>query len=268
MDDMPASGWSRTWNAAGEVTDSAAGATAIATGHKTANGMVSMDLQLNELPTILEAAQARGKAVGLITTTQLTDATPAAFAAHASSRGLSDEIAEQMTNADVDLMFGGGEDKFLPASETGCYSSGGDRQDTRNVITEAQALGYTYLCQPSSVQQLEPATATPVLGLFADGLMLRPPAPSLELMTGKAIDILSRDPDGFFLMVEGGLIDKAGHGHDARNAIQDVLELDNAVAVAKEFAATVPDTLIIVAADHDTGGMDVLPLGSGASDVA
>lgn len=265
MDEMPASGWSRTRSAGGGETDSAAGATAIATGTKTTNGAVSVDPQVNAVTTILEVARSRGKAVGLVTTTQLTDATPAAFAAHAPSRGLSDEIAAQMIQAGVDVLLGGGEDKFLPSTESGCYPAAGERQDRRNLIAEAQAIGYRYLCRPASLAQVDPAATPRLLGLFADGLVARPPdGPSLAEMTRLAMAILSADPQGFFLMVEGGLIDKAGHGHHGANSIQDTIALDEAVAVAREFAAGAPETLIIVAADHDTGGLDLHPTATGA----
>jgi len=257
MDAMSASGWSRTLNASGETTDSAAGATAIATGYKTDNGMVGMDPAGNDLTTILETARAQGKAVGLVTTTQITDATPAAFAASAAQRSDSDLIALQLLDAGIDLLLGGGENRFLPPTETGVHPDPGVRGDARNLIAEATANGYLHLADAAGLALIDPAARPRLLGLFADELMARPASPTLAAMTQKAIDILAQDPDGFFLMVEGGLIDKAGHAHDAVSVIADTIALDEAVAVGQSFALTEPETLIIVTADHDTGGMEL-----------
>lgn len=265
MDAMPFSGWSRTSSADGAITDSAAAATALATGVKTDNGMVAVDPQGKPLKTILEWARARGKAVGLVTTTQIADATPASFAAHVQDRSQKTEIARQMLAARVDVLLGGGEDDFLPATAAGCYPQPGRRSDGRNLIAEATASGYTYVCSLSALAVVDRASTTQLLGLFADEGMVRPFSPSLVQMTQKAIDILSRDPDGFFLMVEGGQIDWASHGNDATSAIDDTVGLDEAVAAAKAYAATAGDTLIVVTADHETGGMSVSLTPTGAT---
>ncbi|HEY63103.1 MAG TPA: alkaline phosphatase [Caldilineae bacterium] len=257
MDAMPFSGWSCTASANSAVTDSAAAATALATGVKTNNGMIAVDPAGRPLTTILERAQTRGKAVGLVTTTQVTHATPAAFAAHVRSRKEMLEIARQMIAAGVDVLLGGGEDEFLPTTMSGCYPQPGERSDGRNLIAEAVAVGYTYVCDADALAAVDPTSTSRLLGLFADEGMVRPFSPSLAEMTRKAIEILSQDPDGFFLMVEGGQIDWASHANDAANAIADVIGLDEAVSVALAHAATAPDTLIIVTADHETGGMRV-----------
>ncbi len=257
MDNMPVSGWARTASANSAVTDSAAAATAIATGVKTDNGKIAMDPSGQPLETILEQAKARGMAVGLVTTTQIAHATPAAFAAHVISRGNMVEIARQMIALGVDVLLGGGEDEFLPTTVTGCYPEPGERTDGRNLIAEAIAAGYTYVCNEADLAAVNPAATTRLLGLFADEGMVRPFSPPLHQMTRKAIEILSRDPDGFFLMVEGGQIDWASHANDATNAITDTIGLDWSVAVAQAYAASTSDVLIIVTADHETGGMQV-----------
>jgi alkaline phosphatase len=216
-----------------------------------------MDAEFHPVTTILEQAQERGMAVGLITTTQITHATPAAFATHVSSRKSKPEIARQMLNKGVDVMLGGGENDFLPKTENGCFPKAGKRTDGRNLIREAVADGYTYLCDPSTFESFKPTASAKLLGLFADKGLTRPFAPTLAEMAQKAIDILSQDPDGFFLMIEGGQIDWASHDNDAAAAISSVIGFDRTVKVAKDFALANQDTLVIVTADHETGGMKV-----------
>jgi alkaline phosphatase len=256
MDAMPVSGWSRTGSADSAITDSAAAGTALATGVKTNNRLISMDPYSNTLATILEHAQARGMAVGLVTTVQMAHATPAVFASHVPKRSMMTEIASQMMERQVDVLLGGGEDEFLPSAETGCYPQAGERTDGRNLVDEAVAVGYTYVCTPTAFAAV-PTTTTRLLGLFADEGMTRPFSPTLAQMTQKSIDILSQDPEGFFLMVEGGQIDWACHANDAANAITDTIDFDAAVAVAQTYAATNPNALVIVTGDHETGGMSV-----------
>jgi alkaline phosphatase len=257
MDSMPAAGWSQTASLNNPITDSAAGATALATGYRTNNGFISVDSDLKPLTTILERAQSLGWSVGLVTTTQISHATPAAFSAHVPDRNQMTEIARQMLAAQVDVLLGGGEDEFLPADAVGCYAEPGERTDGRDLIAEAVAAGYVYVCDGSAFAAVDPVSTSQLLGLFADEGMIRPFSPTLAEMTEKAIQILSKDPDGFFLMVEGGQIDWAGHANDAQNVIGDVLSLDEAVVVAQGYAASNPDTLVIVTADHETGGMSV-----------
>ncbi|MFV2045073.1 MAG: alkaline phosphatase [Anaerolineales bacterium] len=257
METLSVSGWSSTASADSGITDSAAAGTAIATGVKTNNGRIAVDPLANELTTILELAKARGMSVGLVTTTQMAHATPAAFAAHVPDRNKMTEIAAQMLGTGVDVLLGSGEDEFLPSTESGCYPEPGERTDGRNLISEAATAGYTYVCDETGLNTVDPNSTTRLLGLFADEGMSRPFAPDLAAMTQKAIDILSRDPDGFFLMVEGGQIDWAGHINDAANAIGDTIDSDAAVAIGEAFASSNSDVLIIVTADHETGGMDV-----------
>ena len=264
MDSLPVQGMARTNNAYGQLTDSAASGTALATGIKTSNGRIGTDIKGETLISILEMAQERGMAVGLVTTTQIAHATPASFAAHVSSRDNQIEISSQLLLARVDVLLGGGEDDFLPISTEGCHSSAGVRQDNRNLITEAAAAGYTTICSAGEFQSLDPTT-TRLLGLFAEDGMLRPYAPSLAQMTELAIDILSQNPNGFFLMIEGGQIDWASHGWDAENAINDTVGFDEAVKAALSYAENDTQTLLIVTADHETGGMQLELLPEGLS---
>ncbi len=267
MDEMEAAGQLRTSSAGSSLTDSAAAATAMATGYKTTNGVIGLDPDLNFLPTILEDALREGKSTGLVTTTQITHATPAAFAAHVEHRSLMTEIARQIVSAGVNVLLGGGEDYFFPSSETGCFPGSGKRDDNRNLIDEAVAVGgYDYVCDEASFDSADPAGTDRLIGLFADEGMPRPFSPSLAQMTRKAINILRKNENGFFLMVEGGQIDWASHRNDAANAIGDTVGLDEAVAVAKDMLSNTGDTLIIVTADHETGGMSVSLSSSGLAD--
>jgi alkaline phosphatase len=196
----------------------------------------------------------------------MTQATPASFAAHVPDRSMMTEIASQMVlTTEVDVLLGGGEDEFLPDTAIGCFGLGG-RGDDQNLISEATAAGYTYVCDATAFATVVPTSTTRLLGLFADEGMPRPFSPSLAEMTQKAIDILSQDPDGFFLMVEGGQIDWASHDNDAANVISDTVGLDEAIAVAQAYASTISNTLIIVTADHETGGMSADLISSGLPD--
>lgn len=265
MDALPYSGWSRTASALGGVTDSAAGGTALATGRKTLDGVVGMDPLLTPLPTILEYAQRRGMAVGLATTTQMAHATPATFAAHVPLRSQVEDIARQMLERRVNVLLGGGENDFLPPPAAGCFPDPGVRSDGRHLIDEARQAGYRYTCAAADLHTL-PAGQTHLLGLFGDAGMTRPHSPTLALMTQAALTVLSQDPEGFFLMVEGGQIDWAAHANDAENVISDTLAFDDAITVAQAFAREHPPTLLIVTADHETGGMAVSLAPTGAAD--
>lgn len=265
MDDMPINGSLQTYSADNLITDSAAAATAMASGVKTNNGVIGLDENLSFVYTILEDAKTKGKLVGLVTTTHINHATPAAFASHIDDRSLMKEIAVQMLVSGIDVLLGGGEDDFLPTSYSGCYPEQGERTDGRNLINEATSIGYLYVCDQISFDRIDPVSTYQLLGLFADEGMTRPFSPSLANMTRKAINILSNNSDGFFLMVEGGQIDWASHSNDAANAISDTLAFDDAVEVAKQFASITNDTLIIVTADHETGGMVISSSPSGLS---
>ncbi|RQW18954.1 alkaline phosphatase [Bacillus sp. C1-1] len=238
------------------ITDSAAAGTALATGHKTDNGVIGLGPNGESFPTILDIAKENGKRTGLVATSTITHATPAAFAAKVESRGSYTEIAKQMMeNENVDLLFGGGRTEFLPESE------GGIRDDDRNLVTYAEESGYTYLETRRQLMQWE-GEGDKVLGLFAEealepSLNQRTDEPSLAEMTNTAIDFLSKDEEGFFLMVEGSQIDWAGHDNDPLYAMTDTEAFEEAVKIAVDYADTHEDTLVVMVGDHDTGGMAV-----------
>ncbi|VAW67360.1 Alkaline phosphatase [hydrothermal vent metagenome] len=257
MDRLAVKGQVRTSAFNGVLTDSAAAATAMATGQKTANGVIGLSPQLNHLENIIQAAQSRGKATGLVTTTQITHATPAAFVAHTGSRKNMSEIARQIGSSEVDVLMGGGEIYFLPDGDKGCFEKKGVRKDKLNLIKMLQSSGYTYVCNQAALEKLNARSPQRLLGLFAPEDLKRPFSPELALMTRKSIELLSQNPNGFFLMVEGGQIDWASHGNESENVMQSLQGFDQAVEIAWDFVSSRDDTLLIVTADHETGGLQV-----------
>ena len=255
MDSLPVRGWAHTASANNEVTDSAAAATAMATGVQTNNGMLGMDPQGNPLTTILEMAEARGMATGLVSTVQLAHATPAAFAVHVEDRDQLPEIADLMAAQEIDVLLGGGEDDFMRWTDSGCYPGIGNQPNDNDLAAEMIGRGYTYICTQDQLLGLNTAVERQVLGLFGGDEIEAPFQPTLAEMTQTALEILSQDPDGFFLMVEAGQIDWAAHGNQAEETMQFTIDLDTAVTMALIFTLEHPNTLLIVAADHETGGM-------------
>ena len=274
MDSMPVAGRSETSPLDPEafVTDSAAGGTAIATGVKTFNGAVGIDADENPVPSVLERAGQAGKATGLVTDSQVTDATPASFGAHIADRDKQSEIARQyIEESKPDVILGGGEDYWYPEGEPGAYPDEPKVDpEEKSIGTEgdltrkAQEEGYEYVTDAAG---LRAASGPRLLGLFANEEMFQQapegegavydPAVPLPEMTQKAIDILSQDPDGFFLMVEEEGIDEMAHQSNAGLVIKAGRQLDEAVKVGQSFAESDPDTLVIVTADHETGSLAI-----------
>jgi len=271
----------RTYSADSLVTESAASASAILTGRRTLNGALGVNdtvvrddcasLAVARVPTLAELAKQSGRATGVVSTAAITDATPASLYAHSPSRhwqidadlppgaaaaGCID-IARQMLDGpkalQLDVMLGGGLSAFTP--EDGA----GRRLDGRDLTADWRKAGGVYVETASALAAVPKGTKR-LLGLFAPGNMMRETTrklleadvPRLVDMTVKAIEVLSQDRDGYFLMVEGGLIDKAHHQNLAHEALNETVELSHAVAAA--VAMTDPaETLIIVTADHSHG---------------
>ncbi len=227
-----------TYSASNYVTDSAASATALATGYKTNNRAISMSPEGENLITVVEVAETLGMSTGVVTNTRVTHATPASFMAHISNRDMEYEIAGQILETEVDVILGGGSSYFTSLNPVGA--------------------GYTIVETSEELMNLESGK---ILGLFTTSYMSyeseRDPdiEPSLAEMTEKSIELLSSDPDGFFLMIEGGRIDHASHDNDFEGTMSEVYAFDLAVKEALMFAARRNDTLVIVTADHETGGL-------------
>jgi len=255
------------------VTDSAAGASAWATGVKTYNGAVSVDVDGNPLPTIGAEAQQAGLATGLVTTAQVTDATPAAFFSNAVDRSAQDDIARQYLEVTrPQVVLGGGEDWWLPAGDEGTYEPRtGDEEDPEvsrstqgDLVAQAEGLGYEYV---STAEELAAAEGDQLLGLFANEEMfqMRPegegdvydPVVPLADMASKALDVLSQDEDGFFLLIEEEGVDEMAHDNNGTLMLEAMRSLDAAVEVARAYVAEHPDTLLIVTGDHETGGLTI-----------
>jgi alkaline phosphatase len=234
------------------VTDSAAGATAYAAGVRTYNAGISVDPEHRALGTLLEAAEARGMATGLVATSRITHATPAAFAAHVDSRTSENEIAAQMMAQGIEVVLGGGRRHFVPRA------SGGRRDDGRDLVAEARDGGAEVVSDRAG---LAAVARPPVLGLFAEDHMRYAldadtlAKPSLAEMTRRALALLARDPDGFLLVVEGSRIDHAAHSNWPAATARETLEHDAAVAEALGFARRDGGTLVVSVADHETGGL-------------
>jgi len=250
LDKMPVIGLVRTSSANALITDSAAAGTALACGVKTNNEIIAMTPDGKKVRTIMEAAMARGLAGGIVVTSSVTDATPACFGSHAPSRWQESRIAEELLQNRIDLLLGGGYGNFIP-----CSRKESSRDDERDLIREAQDAGYT-VCRTKD--EMAAAPDGKILGLFADeDMKTEPPEPSLVEMTVEALRRLGNRKPGFFLMVEGSQIDKRAHDNDLEGTLDQTLKFDEAVGTALDFAKKDGHTLVVVTADHETGGLSL-----------
>jgi len=255
------------------VVDSACSATQLAAGVDSSSEMIGLDSMGNPVETILEKASRAGLSTGLVSDTRVTHATPAGFAAHVRHRSLENEIAAQMIESPADVLLSGGWRHFFPANpDASAFPKeirdrlpkelSSKRKDSRNLILEARDKGFDTVFTRAQLLQ---STSPRILGLFSESGMPdaietrihktdpRREYPTLAEMTTKALSVLSQDNDGFFLMVEGGQIDWAEHANDAGTLVHQMLEFDDAIGVAMQFAQSHPDTLVVVTADHETG---------------
>ncbi|HKL66778.1 MAG TPA: alkaline phosphatase [Bacteroidales bacterium] len=238
-------GFQKTYSYDDYTTDSAASGTAIATGEKTRNGMIGMSPDSVKVKSILEISEDEGKSTGLISTSSITHATPASFIAHQVSRGMYEAIAADFLSTDIELVIGGGKNNFT------------EREDGRNLLEDFEKKGY------SVYDNLEEALACDndkMIALTAAGHNPRYSEGRGDMLpeaTAKALEILGRDPEGFFLMVEGSQIDWGGHANDIDYIIEETLDFDRAVGKALEFAENNGETLVVVTADHECGGLTV-----------
>lgn len=248
LEKFPVVGLHKSYSASDLVTDSAAGATAFSSGVKTYNNAIGVDVDTVPLKLITEIAHEKGWATGLVTTTTIVHATPASFAAHESNRVYYENIAEDLAVSEVDLMIGGGQKYF-------------DRRnkDDRNLLREMRGRGYrteSYFYNDLDIIPI--GEKDKLLYLTADDspLGVQEGRDYLPFATKFATVFLdSRSTKGFFLMVEGGQIDWAGHSNSGSRVVAEVLDFNKAIESALRFAAKDKETLVIVTADHETGGL-------------
>ena len=259
FESLPQTALVTTYSASNPVTDSAAAATAFAAGVKTTNKYIGVDPQGQPVRSLAERAKAAGWEIGLVTSTTVTHATPAAFYAHVQDRyAEGDRIGEQLLEMAPEVVLGGGYADLIPGKE------GGKRADDRNLVKEAEAAGYTVLrfgdALPSPLPQR-------TLGLFGESYLTyvlddrRLPeeyrSPSLRSLAESALERLDQGGKPYFLMIEGGRIDHAGHDFDAAGIAYETQAFDDAIAAVLEYQRKHPDVLVIVTADHATGGLAI-----------
>ncbi len=237
-------GFMQTQSADDYITDSAAAGTAIATGVRVNNGVIAIDQDGKVLKSILYISEDNNKATGLVSTSAITHATPASFVANQPDRGMYEDIAGDFLDSGIDLFIGGGKEHFT------------SREDGRNLLEELSQNNYrvfSSLEEAASVKTGPMAILTAAIHneVYPERGNLLPDA------TQKAIEVLQSNKEGFFLMVEGSQIDWGGHANNTTYIVHETLDFDRAVGKALTFAANNKETLVIVTADHETGGMSI-----------
>ncbi len=242
LDNFKQIGFSKTQSTNNYITDSAAGGTALSTGQKTYNGAIGVNTDTVAIKTILEMAEEKGLATGLVSTSAITHATPASYIAHQGSRGSYEDIAADFLKTDIDVFIGGGYKHFAV------------RKDGRDLTKDLEANGYQVLRDMNDIAKVKSGK---LAGLTADehNEVYPKRKMSLPLSTQTALNILDQNKKGFFIMIEGSQIDWGGHANNTIYVVNEVLDFDQTIGKALEFAANDGETLIIVTADHETGGM-------------
>lgn len=244
LDNFNVTGLIRTWSANRLVTDSAAAGTALATGHKTNNGMVGVTPDGTPVKSLAEEAMEKGKKAGTAVTCRINDATPAAFFSHSESRNNQEDIVAQFAESGIDFLAGGGIRYWQ------------NRKDGRDIVEEVKAKGYAFATTKEEMMAVQEG---PMIALMADQELdySLDRGDILPSAVAKAIELMD-NKKGFFLMVEGSMIDDGGHSNKAGITMEEIFDFDRAVGVALEWAAKDGETLVIVTADHATGGMTLL----------
>lgn len=277
MDRLPASGFLDTISLGpGAVTDSAAGATAWAIGRKTINGYTGLGPDKKRVPTLLDIAKAEGKTTALINDHDVTNATLASFGGPVINRDWKSTIAaKEIHNNKVDILMGGNEAYWYPKGNPGKIPNKVPDEDRSvgrkgNLVRKAIDQGYQYAWNRKTVAQL---TGPRVLALVQDSAKRRweelkgykfkkdPHYVPVVDMVRKALDIADNNPNGFFFAMESDDLDSAGHEHDVRNVIQSGHTINQVVNAVQQYRQTNPNVLLIVLADHETGGMTIEPIG-------
>ncbi len=240
-------GLCKTYSADNRVTDSAAAGTALSTGVKTYNGAIGVDTDKKPLKNLTEYAREKGLATGVVVTKDITDATPAAFLAHQPNRGMAEEIAMDIAASGADVLIGGGRKNFE------------SRKDGVDLSAQLREKGYTVAYTLDEVRAVEKGKLAAQLAPGHMPKMSQDRGTFLPLATAQALKILqANNPKGFFLMVEGSQIDSGGHANDAEYTALESIDFCHAVQVAFDFADKNPGTLVVVTADHETGGLTLI----------
>jgi alkaline phosphatase len=259
----------RTHSAESAITDSAPAGTALATGNKSNDKVVGLlpkvvhtpgvdpidpEDALNPVANVLEGAQLKGKATGIISTSEIQHATPAAFSAHATHRSNYQDIAEQQVYQEIDVVLGGGKESLAPGTTRNA------RVDGENLLDVINENGYDFVqtrdeLLNSSSDKIWGSFAPSALAYDLDRQATNNNEPSIADMTKKAINTLSKDEDGFFLFVEGSKPDWAAHANDTIGIVSDVLAFDDAVKEALDFAKKDGNTMVIAVSDHGNSGI-------------
>ncbi len=247
MQQLPVFGRCHTVSHGSNVTDSAASATAMATGSKTKNGRLGVDLDKRRLASVAELARQQGRTVGIITSDAIVGATPGGFYAHVNSRGYYSQVAEFAAASGFEILIGNANGRvwFVPGDK------GGKRSDTRNVLVEMEAAGYAVIENQEAFEQVP--TDRRVLGFMAKGTLDNETC--LGCLTETALTRLARNDKGFFMMVECTITDGGGHSNNPELTVRGTLQVDWAVHSAVEYARKHGDTLVVVTADHETGAL-------------
>lgn len=233
------------------ITDSGAGATAYSSAIRTYNLSIGVDTTGKPMQTLLEFAKSINLSTGIIATKAITDATPAAFYAHVTQRSKQTEIAEFLLNKKVDIAIGGGRNYFLPTELKG------DRKDNKNIVDSLKARGYK---TPFTYEELKQTNSKDkIIALLDKKHFVKAPERSFSLgdLTGILIDRLKLNKNGFFAMVEGSQIDSGEHDNDLPYTIGELRDFNEAVKAALDFAEKDKHTLVVVVADHETGGLSI-----------
>lgn len=238
-------GFSLTQSASHFITDSGAGGTALATGVRTFNGAIGVDIDSIPIQNIREKAEAKGCATGVVSTSAITHATPASFVAHEPDRDWYEEIASDFLKTNIDVFIGGGLNNF------------NDRKDSVDLTLELKNKGFQIAIGIDSISKITKGKLAGFTSVKHNKEMLEGRGNVLPTATKTAINILSSDPDGFFLMVEGSQIDWGAHQNNTGYIATELIDFDQAIGIALEFASKNKETLVIVTADHETGGFAI-----------
>ena len=227
------------------ITDSAAGATALAIGKKAKNGAIGVDSLDRPSVSILELSEQNGLSTGLVATSSITDATPGSFIAHQPKRSMNEEIAADFLKTDIEVFIGGGRQYF------------NQRKDGQNLIDELKKRNYQIA---NSTEEIANAKPGKLAGFTADKNPIKVSegrGEQLLVSAKKAIELLSPNRKGYFLMVEGSQIDWGGHANDIDYITSEMLDFDKVIGEALDFAEKDGNTLVIITADHETGGLTI-----------